>query len=282
MIRRYTMTFNPGIEIGSIVNNEKIMQEFKCSNSGGMRRSIRTNTLIIVSDKTKGLYEDKWYGDILHYTGMGMSGDQNINYMQNKTLAESKTNGVDVHLFEVLVPGKYVYWGQIDLCETPYQEEQKGDDNEIRKVWMFPVKPRSETLTIAEDMILEYEIKKEKRVRKLSTNELKQRANKSRSEKTAYRTAITTSYIRDPFVSAYAKRRANGICTLCEEPAPFNNMDREPYLETHHIVWLSDGGSDTIENTTALCPNCHRKMHVLNLQHDVQKLRGLIINDALD
>ena len=35
-------------------------------------------------------------------------------------------------------------------------------------------------------------------------------------------------------------------------------------METHHIEWLSKGGSDTIDNTVALCPNCHKKMHILN------------------
>lgn len=40
---------------------------------GGMRRSKTTNTLVIVSDYTKGIYHDKWIGGVLHYTGMGKS-----------------------------------------------------------------------------------------------------------------------------------------------------------------------------------------------------------------
>jgi hypothetical protein len=38
------------------------------------------------------------------------------------------------------------------------------------------------------------------------------------------------------------------------------------FFESHHIVWLFKGGDDTIENSTALCPNCHRKMQSLNLK----------------
>ena len=38
---------------------------------GGMRRSLTTNSLVIVSDHTKELYDDKWVDDVLHYTGMG-------------------------------------------------------------------------------------------------------------------------------------------------------------------------------------------------------------------
>lgn len=60
----------------------------------------------------------------------------------------------------------------------------------------------------------------------------------------------------------YAKRLANGICQDCKQPAPFvNRLTNEPFLETHHITPLAQGGSDTIENIIAICPNCHRKRH---------------------
>ncbi|WP_408869546.1 HNH endonuclease [Commensalibacter communis] len=45
-----------------------------------------------------------------------------------------------------------------------------------------------------------------------------------------------------------------------------------PYLETHHIQWLSRGGSDKLENMVALCPNCHKKMHILNDEKDMDFL----------
>ena len=80
-------------------------------------------------------------------------------------------------------------------------------------------------------------------------------------------------YRRNAIITAYAKRRANGICQLCLKAAPFKTPDGEPYLEVHHIKWLMNGGSDSIENTVALCPNCHRKMHSLNLPEDVRKLK---------
>ena len=70
-----------------------------------------------------------------------------------------------------------------------------------------------------------------------------------------------------------AKRRAAGKCELCRMSAPFTNASNEPYLESHHIVWLAHGGPDSIENTVALCPNCHRKMHVVNDAKDVGKLK---------
>jgi hypothetical protein len=55
--------------------------------------------------------------------------------------------------------------------------------------------------------------------------------------------------------------RANGNCEYCKKPAPFLRTDGSPYLEVHHIIPLSKGGDDTVENAVALCPNCHRKAH---------------------
>ena len=84
---------------------------------------------------------------------------------------------------------------------------------------------------------------------------------------------VRQEYRRDSVVTAYAKRRANGICQLCRKPAPFNTPNGDPYLEVHHIDWLMNGGADSVENTVALCPNCHRKMHSLNLPEDVRLLK---------
>ena len=97
--------FNPNLSIGQEISNAELVSIFKCGNMGGMRRSNTTNTLVLVSDYTKGLYHDKWIGGVLHYTGMGKSDDQDIHWAQNHTLANCVTNGVDVHLFEVMDEG---------------------------------------------------------------------------------------------------------------------------------------------------------------------------------
>ena len=139
--RKVDDMFEPGLEIGQIVKNSDIVDIFKCGNMGGMRRSKTTNTLVIVSDYTKGLYHDKWIGGVLHYTGMGKIGDQDINWAQNATLAACGSNGVDVHLFEVMNAGEYIYCGRIELVDKPYVDMQPGEDGIGRKVWMFPIRP---------------------------------------------------------------------------------------------------------------------------------------------
>ena len=150
--------FEPNLKIGQIINNSTLMSIFKCGQQGGMRKSNTTNTLVIVSDYTRGIYHDKWIGGVLHYTGMGLSGNQDINNSQNRTLNESLFNGVDVHLFEVMEPGEYTYCGRIELVSNPYTERQPDQDGKERLVWMFPIKPvpdndvRKPAMYVFEDM----------------------------------------------------------------------------------------------------------------------------------
>ena len=132
--------FSTGLNLGQEISNEQIMEIFKCGNMGGMRRSIKTSTLVIVSDHTKGLYDDKWLADVLHYTGMGLRGNQSLMWSQNKTLYESNENGVDVFLFEVFKSKHYTYRGQVKLISKPYEEVQKDIDGNNRNVWIFPLK----------------------------------------------------------------------------------------------------------------------------------------------
>jgi 5-methylcytosine-specific restriction enzyme A len=74
--------------------------------------------------------------------------------------------------------------------------------------------------------------------------------------------ATTKVYIRNPDVAAEALLRANGKCEECKKPAPFiRRASGTPYLEVHHMIHLSDGGEDSVENVLALCPNCHRQKH---------------------
>lgn len=51
--------FNPGLSIRQILKNSDIVDTFKCSNMGGMRRSKTTNILVLITDYTKGIYHNK-------------------------------------------------------------------------------------------------------------------------------------------------------------------------------------------------------------------------------
>ncbi|WP_298468977.1 HNH endonuclease signature motif containing protein [uncultured Psychrobacillus sp.] len=83
------------------------------------------------------------------------------------------------------------------------------------------------------------------------------------------KTAQKSVFIRSVYIKEFAKKVAQGVCQLCENPAPFRNKIGEPFLEVHHIHYLSRGGSDCLENVIALCPNCHRKTHILESKEDL-------------
>lgn len=106
----------------------------------------------------------------------------------------------------------------------------------------------------------------------LSIAELERIAARHSGAKPKLRTSSVTQIERNPYVSELAKRKANGVCQLCGKSAPFTDPQGKPYLESHHIVWLSKGGTDSIANVVALCPNCHRRIHVLDDPADTDKL----------
>lgn len=69
-------------------------------------------------------------------------------------------------------------------------------------------------------------------------------------------------FFRNPDVVAEALYLANGKCQCCGKEAPFKRKsDSTPYLEVHHKIQLANGGEDSVENSIALCPNCHREKH---------------------
>lgn len=78
---------------------------------------------------------------------------------------------------------------------------------------------------------------------------------------------------RDLYLPVKVKKRARGICQLCMQPAPFLDKKGNPYLEAHHIVPLAEDGPDIESNMVALCPNCHRRMHVLASESDIDMLK---------
>ena len=271
----------PPIEIplkpGDTLNNKELQSHFKCSPQGGMRRSHKTNSLVLVSDHTKSMYEDKWVEDVFHYTGMGLTGNQSLTFHQNKTLDESKKNGINLHLFEVFEEGKYVYISEVELAGKPFLDKQPDKNDTIRDVYIFPLKIKgaNHPPLLKKEILEKKEELVRKKAHKLSLDELELRATYSQKE-SSKREVISSVYERNQIVSEYAKRKAKGICQLCNQPAPFNNLEGEPHLETHHIIPLANEGTDFIENVAALCPNCHRKMHILNLPADVAILKNKV------
>lgn len=266
---------------------EEIQAIFGCSLQQGMARSHRTNSLVLVTDQyaSDRVYGDYWEDDILYYTGMGLNGDQDFEFGQNKTLRDSTGKRMFIALFtKIYVDGKsrFIYRGEVELAAparfSPVKEKDKSGN--FRKVCQFPLRVKEKPVYTQEQVIEiieeEQEVAEEEFVKKLSLMELRKRAIKkggkgARPPKKGGAKKRKEPYKREPSVKMYAIARAQGICECCQQPGPFE-VDGVHYLVCHHIKWLERGGDDTIFNTCGICPNCHDKIHILDLEEDTKTI----------
>lgn len=184
---------------------------------------------------------------------------------------------------------------QILLCKTQEQalnimNEAKKYDIELGEVWatrynsMWRIKIYQEAwkekLQLTKDyndfsaMYEKFSKMKLEYFKGIPLKQLKQNLLEQQSTANVNSRGIQTSiYNRSVYIKEFAKKVANGICQLCENEAPFFDKYGQPFLEVHHIHYLSKGGNDTIDNVIALCPNCHRKIHQLELEEDAKKVK---------
>jgi HNH endonuclease len=75
--------------------------------------------------------------------------------------------------------------------------------------------------------------------------------------KPSRRTVESDRIERDGLVKLLTLERAKHRCELrgCSEQRDFETID------VHHMTRLGDGGSDHTDNTVALCPPCHLRVH---------------------
>ena len=115
----------------------------------------------------------------------------------------------------------------------------------------------------------------EEEASQLSEEELLSRARNYHSGPVDTYTSTTQQRRRNPLLQLAAKARANGVCQLCGKTLDYKDKQGRPYLEAHHIIPLAENGPDELSNMAALCPNCHRKMHVVADQDDIARLMAL-------
>lgn len=72
---------------------------------------------------------------------------------------------------------------------------------------------------------------------------------------------VRDEFVRDSLVREAVLREAKGLCALCAKKAFFKTADGQEFLHVHHIIELSNGGSDTFDNCVALHADCHAKAH---------------------
>jgi 5-methylcytosine-specific restriction protein A len=77
-------------------------------------------------------------------------------------------------------------------------------------------------------------------------------------------------YERELEVKEWIIKNAQGKCECCSADG-FIKEDGTAYLEAHHLLPLSEKGSDTPQNVIALCANCHRKFHYAKDKEEMRK-----------
>ena len=119
------------LKTNEVVTSSQLANLFHVNTLRKSRFIKETNTLVLISDYSKGNQLNKWIGDTLHLTG-----NHKITGSTYSKLADSRTNGVKIYLFQVMNPGEYTYSGSVKLSGDPYTE--MGPEG---LVWVFPVRP---------------------------------------------------------------------------------------------------------------------------------------------
>jgi predicted HNH restriction endonuclease len=189
---------------------------------------------------------------------MGLRGDQEL-IRQNKTLCESKNANIDVFLFERLYKKHlYVYEGQVELAGEPYQEKQLDADNNIRDVWVFPLKLTHEKTS------------QEKIAEELPDEEIDKMPEGAKKQITV------NAYERNPKARELCIQKYGFKCSVCG----FNFEEiygeiGKGYIHVHHLKPLREINKeynvDPINDLRPVCPNCHSMLHKAN--YSIERLR---------
>ena len=184
-------------------------------------------------------------------------------------------------MFDKLSSNKYYYYGEVYLAGSIKTEKRKDEQGNLREVIIFPLKLVNQNTKFIFKGEDRKEVEKEinDKIESISKERLHEIAKSKKPQRIK---KITTSerVERDPIVAKDTKNRANGKCDLCGNDAPFVT-ENGPFLESHHVITIAEGGPDVIYNTVALCPNCHRRIHNLKDPKDYERLVKVLYNYLL-
>lgn len=202
-------------------------------------------------------YEDGWQQDegVFLYTGQGQVGDMEFK-RGNKAIRDHIADGKQLFLFNAIGKGKPVeFLGEFECASINFAEGPDVNGN-LRKTIRF-------NLVLCDPTITSEVNDDNSRENARSFDDLRRSAFEAVSPKETqnWRMAKQIRRQRSNEIREYVLRRAQGVCELTGEKAPFHKPNGDPYLEVHHIRKLSDGGLDHPINCAAITPNAHRHIH---------------------
>ncbi len=130
--------FDIGFADNEIVSHIDICHKTHCGCMGGIRYSSKNNLLLLfITEKSK--CENKSDGDILKYMGSG-KGNQSLDRMVNKRLANSIQNNTEIYLFKWVDSERCKFIGKMCLAGDPYYEMWETEDGDKERKVIFPLK----------------------------------------------------------------------------------------------------------------------------------------------
>ncbi|TQR37583.1 AAA family ATPase [Brevibacillus brevis] len=122
------------------IDNETLMQIFKCGVMGGMRRSLASNCLVLISNSKSNDYKNILFeNNTLQFMGMGRKGNQKLGYGHNKTLYFSNRDRIQLFLFKSDEKDSYTFLGEVKLAGEPKLSLQEDYEGNSRNVLIFPL-----------------------------------------------------------------------------------------------------------------------------------------------
>ncbi|EPH6196986.1 HNH endonuclease [Vibrio parahaemolyticus] len=213
----------------------------------------RLESIAIKVTLTGGKYENEWLipDQLLKYYMKSINGVFKESYDDNASIIGSANIPIHTFVRQTNKDKKFTYKGNFKYLS---HFDENGDK------WFQLERASTSSIPSLEDIADNLNTLVDAAI--TDTSERRKKRLDKAPKKPKARVVTTVVYERNPDVIAEVLQRANGRCEHCNETAPFRKKTtKKPYLEVHHIIRLADGGDDTVENTIALCPNCHREKH---------------------
>jgi len=199
-------------------------------------------------------YSDGWDEDgVFVYTGEGQRGDMEF-VRGNLAIRQHIDNGKDLFIFSQAHRAHVRFVSQM-VCVGHHTQIGADMDGDSRQVIVFELVPLEELAVPAQPELFSDTLDP------MSLEELRRRALATATEGNDPVERRNLVHFRSRAIKRYVETRANGQCEGCGASAPFNTKAGRPYIETHHIWRLSDGGPDHPLWVAGVCPNCHRRAH---------------------
>lgn len=258
-------SISPAFEVGAIYSRrDDIHARYGGQQQGGISTPADYPLIFLFTSEAGSAYgyNDEFRPDgTFWYTGEGQKGDMEMT-RGNRAIRDHQSNGKEVHLFEAVGGGDVRYCGQA-VYLSHHREERPDVTGEMRSAIVFELAVETVLHETSSGEIAEakHEYNSGRALRSRSLDELRKIALARSSPSATEEERRAAVRLRSEAVKEYVLKRSGGSCEGCGRDAPFLTKWGRPYLEPHHVRRVADGGPDHPGWVTALCPNCHRRVH---------------------